>query len=75
MRTDLHRLFDEGYVTVTPEYQFEVGRALRDEYDNGRVYYALRDELHGKRVRLPERTEHWPERSALEWHAGEVFRG
>lgn len=75
IRTDLHRLFDEGYVTVTPEYQFEVGRALKDEYDNGRVYYALRDELHGTRIRLPDRTEHWPERSALEWHAREVFKG
>ncbi len=75
VRTDLHRLFDDGYVTVTPDYQFEVGRALQDEYDNGRVYYALRDELHGTRIRLPERTEHWPDRSALDWHAREIFKG
>lgn len=75
IRTDLHRLFDDGYVTVTPEFHFEVGNTLRDEYDNGRVYYALRDELHGRRIRLPEHAEDWPDRSALDWHSRERFRG
>jgi putative restriction endonuclease len=75
VRTDLHRLFDDGYVTVTPEFHFEVGSALRDEFDNGRVYYGLRDELHGKRIRLPARAKDWPDRAALEWHSRERFRG
>lgn len=75
VRTDLHRLFDDGYVTVTPDFHFEVGRALRDEFHNGRAYYALRDELHGKRIRLPERAGNWPERAALDWHSREKFRG
>jgi putative restriction endonuclease len=25
LRSDIHRLFDRGYVTVTPDYRFEVG--------------------------------------------------
>lgn len=75
VRTDLHRLFDDGFVTVTPEFHFEVGGALRDEFDNGRVYYALRDELHGKRIRLPARATNWPDRAALDWHSREKYRG
>jgi HNH endonuclease len=75
VRSDIHRLLDEGYVTVTPEFHFEVGRALRDEFDNGRVYYALRDELHGKRIRLPSHATDWPDRAALDWHSRTRFRG
>ena len=31
------KLFDAGYVTVTPDARFEVSRRLRDDFDNGRV--------------------------------------
>lgn len=41
MRADIHKLYDLGYVTVTPEHEFAVSRRLRDEYENGRVYYQL----------------------------------
>ena len=27
LRSDVHRLFDAGYVTVTPDYRFEVSQA------------------------------------------------
>lgn len=75
IRTDLHRLFEDGYVTVTPEHHFEVSRALRAEFENGRVYYSLRDELHGKQIRLPARRQDWPSSAALEWHSRERFLG
>ena len=29
LRSDIHRLFDKGYVGVTPEYRFVVSKALR----------------------------------------------
>src|SRR5512143_841073 len=35
LRTDIHRLFDRGYVTVTPDFRFEVSRRLRGEFENG----------------------------------------
>jgi putative restriction endonuclease len=44
LRRDLHVLFDRGYVTVTPDYRFEVSRRIREEFENGRDYYVL----HGK---------------------------
>jgi len=33
LRADLHRLYDKGYVTVTPDYEFRVSGALRDEFE------------------------------------------
>lgn len=41
-----------GYVAVTPDYHFEVSRRIKEEFENGRDYYAL----HGVRVRLPQMT-------------------
>jgi len=71
LRADIHRLFDAGYVTVTPDYRFQVSRRLQEEYENGRVYY----ELNGAPLAvLPHRPENRPSRAALEWHASEVFR-
>lgn len=31
LRADIHRLFDAGYVTVTPDHQFVVSRRLAQE--------------------------------------------
>lgn len=70
MRRDLHRLFDLGYVGVRPDLWFSVSKALRDEYENGRVYYALE----GRQVRLPRGDDERPDPALLEWHCEEVFR-
>jgi len=71
LRADLHRLFDTGYVTVTPELRLEVGVRLRDDYNNGRSCYPL----HGGRLQVPSAALHRPEREFLEWHNEHVFRG
>lgn len=71
LRADIHKLFDVGYVSVDPDLHFKVSRALRDEYSNGRIYYAL----HGQELRLPVATADQPNREYLEWHYSEVFRG
>ena len=49
LRRDIHSLFDRGYVTVTPELRFEVSRRIKEEFENGRDYYAL----HGRSVCVP----------------------
>ena len=38
LRRDIHSLFNEGYVTVTPSLEFRVSRAIREEFENGRAY-------------------------------------
>ncbi len=70
-RADVHRLFDAGYVTVTPDYKFRVSRGLKDDFDNGEPYYPYA----GETIMLPERPEQRPDRQLLEWHADVVFRG
>jgi len=71
LRSDLHRLFDRGYVTVTPDYRIEVSRRLKDEFENGEPYYPYA----GKTIWLPEGSDLRPRQEFLEWHADTVFRG
>jgi putative restriction endonuclease len=71
LRRDLHSLFDAGYVTVTPELQFEVSRRIKEEFDNGRHYYAL----HGQKIWVPEEATKRPDPSALQWHNEDRFKG
>jgi len=71
LRADLHRLFDTGYVTITPDLRFEISRRLRDEYHNGRSYYPLR----GAHVQVPIAISHRPDKTFLEWHNERCFRG
>jgi putative restriction endonuclease len=70
LRRDLHALFDDGYVTVTPEHRLRVSRRIREEYENGRDYYALE----GAQLRLPLPPNPPPSREFLEWHGDVVFR-
>ena len=71
LRRDIHSLFDAGYVTVTPGLRFEVSRRIREEFENGRHYYAL----HGTAVARPERADLAPDPGALAWHNAHRFRG
>lgn len=71
LRRDLHSLFDGGYVTVTPDYRFAVSKRIKEEFDNGRHYYAL----HGQAIDLPRRMIDRPDPAALRWHNEECFKG
>ena len=71
MRRDIHSLFDEGYVTVTPQYRFEVSRRIREEFENGRHYY----ELHGSEIALPASPNARPDGAALQWHNNARYLG
>jgi putative restriction endonuclease len=69
LRSDFHKLLDKGYITFTPEYHLEVSRRIREEFENGREYYAL----HGNKLRLPQNTDSWPKPEYLNWHNKNVF--
>lgn len=71
LRRDLHSLFDACYVTVTPEFHFEVSRRIKEEFDNGRHYYAL----HGQKIWVPDEAAKRPDQSALKWHNEDRFKG
>lgn len=70
LRRDVHSLFDLGYVTVTEDHRFEVSRKIREDYENGRDYYALQ----GREVAVPADPQLRPDPAALRWH-NERFLG
>jgi putative restriction endonuclease len=71
LRTDLHRLFDRGYVTVDEDHRFVVGRRLKQDFQNGRSYYVL----HGRQLALPAEAGARPDAARLGWHREVAFLG
>ena len=70
LRSDLHRLFDCGYITVTSDFHIEVSTRLKEEYKNGRSYYPF----HGHLLdHLPPNPADHPSRDYLLWHNENVF--
>lgn len=71
LRSDVHTLFDGGYLGVDPKYRLMVSPRLRDEFGNGEEFYsraASRDP-----IAVPTRRSDRPNRDFLEWHLDEVF--
>lgn len=71
LRSDIHKLLDAGYVTISPDYHFEVSRRLKADFDNGENYYLL----HGKPLNIPEEENCRPGHEFITWHNENVFRG
>jgi putative restriction endonuclease len=71
LRSDIHKLFDRGYVTITPDLNFRVSDALRSEWHNGKIYYALDKQP----IRSPDSVEYRPSAEFLEWHRDTIFKG
>ena len=71
LRRDLHTLFDRGYVTVTPDHHLEVSRRLKEDWENGRDYYAMQ----GKQIWTPDEPARQPSTEWLRWHNEECYLG
>jgi putative restriction endonuclease len=71
LRRDLHSLFDSGYVTITPDLKFEVSRKIKEEFNNGKHYYAL----HGEKIVVPANVSLRPDPGALQWHNEHRYQG
>lgn len=70
LRRDIHSLFDAGYVTVTPDLKFEVSPRIKEEFENGKHYYAL----HGAPINVPKIAGQRPDHVALSWHNEKCYR-
>lgn len=71
LRSDMHKLFDNGYITVTPEFKIEVSKRIREEFNNGREYY----QYHGKSLlTLPKSATNRPAPIYLDYHNRVIFR-
>jgi putative restriction endonuclease len=71
LRSDLHRLFDKGYMTLTTKLDVEVSWRIKEEFDNGEYYYTL----HGKKMSHPAHLYDLPEKKFIEWHNNKVYLG
>ena len=72
LRQDLHTLFDREYITMNEYYVIEVSRRIKEDYGNGKEYYAL----HGKlSPNMPDHLDEKPSREFLLWHNENVYAG
>ncbi|MEX2281725.1 MAG: HNH endonuclease [Gemmatimonadota bacterium] len=71
LRSDVHRLFDSGYITVTPDYTVEASSRMKDDFNDGENYIKL----HGTEIWVPADPTLKPDPSILRWHNENKFRG
>ena len=71
LRSDFHKLFDLGYVTVDRDFRVKVSPRIREEWFNGKAYYRLdRQPL----ASLPDAADQRPRREYLAWHNKNIFQ-
>lgn len=72
LRSDVHTLFDRGYLGVDPKYRLHLSPRLRAEFENGEEFYQRA--VSREPIVLPRRGADRPSREFLEWHLDEVFQ-
>lgn len=71
LRSDMHTLFDRGYISFDHRFRLRVSPALRERFGNGDWLYAREGTL----VNVPSRRVDQPAKEFLEWHNESVFVG
>ncbi len=72
LKSDIHTLFDKGYITITKDYKIEVSHRLHDDYGNGKDYYKYQ----GQRILiLPDQVYQRPDSRFVEWHNDHIYLG
>lgn len=72
LRSDLHILFDDGYLTLDERLRVVVSKRIREEFQNGREYYSYQ----GKPISfLPSGQEERPSVDFIRWHNENIFVG
>lgn len=71
LRSDLHKLFDVGYITITTDFKVEVSKRIKEEFENGREYYRF----HGNSLfNLPIKSQNKPHNKFIEWHNENIYK-
>ncbi|HEX4830860.1 MAG TPA: HNH endonuclease [Trebonia sp.] len=70
LRSDVHTLFDRGYLAVDPGHRLLVSPRLRADFGNGAEFYAKA----GSVIALPDRRPDRPGREFLQWHLDTIFK-
>ncbi len=72
LRSDIHKLFDTGYLTITSDLKVEVSKRIKEEFENGKEYYKFHG---GDLNNLPNRIKDKPEIRFVEWHNENIYKG
>lgn len=70
LRSDFHKLFDAGLVTIDPDLRIHVSSRIRDQYFNGKAYYRLDKQPLSV---LPDSADDLPNPEFLRWHNDQRF--
>lgn len=70
LRSDVHTMFDRGYLALTNDHRLLVSPRLREEFGNGEEFYRQA----GEPVEVPRGSAERPAGEYLEWHRDVVFR-
>jgi len=72
LRSDMHKLYDDGMIAVAPDRTIMICKQIRELYVNGKVYYSW----DGKPLTITPKDEHLlPSTERLEWHMKNVWIG
>jgi putative restriction endonuclease len=72
LRSDMHKLFDGGYLTITNDLKIEISNRIKEEFQNGKEYY----QYHGKDLLfLPNREIDKPNEKYIDWHNTNIYKG
>jgi putative restriction endonuclease len=70
LRSDVHTMFDRGYLGIDDEFRLRVSPRLRSQFGNGDEFYSRE----GRVVTVPARQRDRPSVEYLSWHLENVFR-
>jgi putative restriction endonuclease len=70
LRSDVHTMFDKGYLTVDDSYRLRVSPCLRTDFGNGESFYAKAGEV----ISLPDHKGDRPHPGFLRWHTDTIFK-
>ena len=70
LRSDVHTMFDRGYLAVDDHYRLLVSPRLKSEFGNGEEFYVRE----GNVISLPASSRDRPAPEFLAWHLEKVFR-
>lgn len=65
LRSDVHTLFDLGYLSVNTRHELQVSPRLRQDWGNGQEA--------GRVINVPQVRANRPDRGAIEWHLDTIF--
>lgn len=72
LRSDVHSLYDRGYLGIDPDLRLHVSPELQMNGWNGVEFYER--EANGFRIAVPANLRQQPDRDALAWHYETTFR-